>query len=205
MNTTYLSTTDSAYITEQNWRDLKTACCKARMHPVQMLKFIAGAAGIPVYQLGRTLLTRKQYQEVVVWLEEYRRRGIEPPPPPPAEAEDGKLITKQAWDLLQNTCRGLGLEQWQAQRVIAEASGISSNDLKRGQLTERQFMQALEHLEELENSKIRPPLSDPPQPLARPYPQWKDAREGDKARKKRSNKSRSTLKGEGIPQWLWDG
>jgi len=204
VNTTYLSTTDSAYITEQNWRDLKTACCKARMHPVQMLKFIAGAAGIPVCRLGRTLLTWKQYQEVMVWLEEYRRRGSTLSFPP-VEAEDSKLVTEQAWDLLQGACRDLGLEEWQAQQMISEASGIPPADLKRGRLTERQFVQVFKRLEEMENIKTRPPLSDPPQPLACPYPQWKDAREGDKARKKRSNKSRSTLKDEGIPQWLWDG
>ena len=204
MNVTYLPTTDSACITEHDWQALETACRKLRMHPVQMLKFIAGAAGIPVYRLGRTSLTRKQYQDVIVWLEEYRRCGIEPPPPP-AEAEDGKLITKQAWDLLQDACRDLGLEQWQARQVIAGAIGSPPIDLERDRLTERQFMQVFERLEDLEATKTQPPLSDPPQPLTRPYPQWKDARIADKPQKKKSKKPRSTLKDEPIPQWLWDG
>ena len=200
MNATYLPTTDSAYITEHDWRALETACRKLRMHPVQMLKFIAGAAGIPVCRLGRTSLTRKQYQEVIVWLEEYRRCGIEPPPPP-AEAEDGKLITKQAWDLLQDACRDLGLEQWQARQVIAGATGIPPIDPERERLTERQFMQVFERLEDLEATKTRPPLSDPPQPLARSYPQWKDAREAERPRKKGSKNDQT----KGIHYWLWEG
>jgi len=200
VNVTYLPTADSACITEHDWRALETACRKARMQPIQMLRFVAGATGIPVCRLGRTSLTRKQYQEVVVWLEEYRRRGIEPPPPP-AEVEDDKLITKQALDLLQDACRDLGLEQWQARQVIAEASGIPPTGLESGPLTERQFMQVFERLEDLETTKIRPPLSDPPQPLARPYPQWKDARVVDKPRK-RGTKNDQT---KGIPHWLWDG
>jgi len=204
VNVTYLPTTDSACITEHDWQALETACRKLRMHPVQMLKFIAGAAGIPVCRLGRTSLTRKQYQEVMVWLEEYRRCGIEPPPPP-AEAEDDRPITEQALELLQQACRDLGLEQWQARQVIAEATGIPLADLERVWLTERQFMQAFERLGELENTKTRPPLSDPPQPLTRSYPQWKDARIADKPQKKKSKKPRSTPKDEPIPQWLWDG
>ena len=200
MNATYLPTTDSACITEHDWRALETACRKLRMHPVQMLKFIAGAAGIPVCRLGRTSLTRKQYQDVIVWLEEYRRCGIEPPPPP-AEAEDGKLITKQAWDLLQDACRGLGLEQWQAQQVIAGVTGIPPVDLERDPLTERQFMQVCERLEDLEATKTQPPLSDPPQPLARPYPQWKDVREAEGPRKKGSKNDQP----KGIHYWLWEG
>jgi hypothetical protein len=201
VNVTYLPTADSACITEHDWRALETACRKARMHPIQMLRFVAGAAGIPVCRLGRTSLTRKQYQEVMVRLEKYRRRRGLVSPPPPAEAEDEKLITEQVWDLLQDACRDLGLESWQAQQVIAEATGISSNNLKHGQLTERQFMQVFGRLGELENSKIRPPLSDPPQPLARPYPQWKDARETDKPRKKGSKNDQT----KGIPHWLWEG
>jgi len=204
VNVTYLPTTDSACITEHDWRALETACRKLRIHPVQMLWFIAGAAGIPVCRLGRTSLTWEQYQEVIGWLEEYRRRKIEPPPPP-AEAEDDRPITKQAWDLLQDACRGLGLEQWQAQQVIAGATGIPPVDLERERLTERQFMQVFERLEDLEATKTRPPLSDPPQPLARPYPQWKDARVVDRPQKKRSKRSQSSPKDEWIPQWLWDG
>jgi len=200
VNATYLPTTDSTCITEQNWRDLKTGCCKARMHPVQMLKFIAGAAGIPVCRLGRTSLTWKQYQDVMVQLEEYRRRKLFPPPPP-AGTEDNGLITEQAWELLQEACRGLGLEQWQAQQVIAEATGIPPTDLGSVPLTERQFMQVFGRLEDLEATKTRPPLSDPPQPLARPYPQWKDARETDKLRKKRSKNDQIKE----IPYWLWEG
>ena len=204
MNAAYLPTTDSAYITEHDWRALETACRKLRMHPVQMLKFIAGAAGIPVCRLGRTSLTRKQYQEVIVWLEEYRRCGIEPPPPP-AEAEDDSPITGQALDLLQDACRDLGLEQWQARQVIAGATGIPPIDLERERLTERQFVQVFEHLEDLETTKTRPPLSNPPRPLTRPYPQWIDARLADEPRKKKPKKSRPAPKDEAIPQWLWDG
>lgn len=204
MNATYLPTTDSACITEQDWQALDIACRKTRMHPIQMLRFIARATGIPVCRLGRTSLTWKQYQEVMVWLEEYRRRGSTLSFPP-VEAEDGKLVTEQAWDLLQGACRDLGLEEWQAQQMISEASGIPPADLKRGRLTERQFVQVFKRLEEMENIKTRPPLSDPPQPLTRPYPQWKDARIADKPRKKGSKKSRPTPKDEGIPQWLWDG
>ena len=217
MNAPCLPTTDSTCITEQNWRALETACRKARMHPIQMLKFIAGAAGIPVCRLGRTSLTWKQYQDVMVQLEGYRRRKLFPLPPPAGTEDDG-LITEQAWELLQEACRGLGLEQWQAQRVIAEATGIPLADLERGRLTGRQFMKVFGQLEELETARTRPPLSHPPTPLTRPYPQWVDARMADESKKKRSKKSRSTRKDEairstaaavlaelGIPHWLWDG
>jgi len=205
VNATYLLTNeDSACITEHNWRSLETACRKARMHPIRMLRFIAGAAGIPLCRLGCTSLIWKQYQEVIGWLEEYRRHGTEPPPPP-ADAEDDRPITEQALELLQQACRDLGLERWQAQQVIAEATGILPSDLERVRLTERQYMQALKRLEELENTKTRPPLSDPPPTLTRPYPQWIDARLTDETRKKRSKRSRSTPKDEGIPDWLWDG
>jgi hypothetical protein len=161
-----------------------------------MLKFIAGAAGIPVCRLGRTSLTRRQYQEVMVRLEEYRRRGIEPPPPPTGTESD-RLITGPAWELLQSTCRDLGLEQWQSRQLIAEATGI----LDPSPLTEQHYTQVFRRLEELEATKTRPPLSDPPQPLARPYPQWKDARIVDNPQKKKSKGGQE----EGIPHWLWDG
>jgi len=200
VNATYLPMTDSACIAEHDWRALETACQKARMHPIQMLRFIAGVAGIPVCRLGRTSLTRKQYQEVIVWLEEYRRRRIEPPPPP-ADIEDDRPITEQALELLQQACRDLGLEQWQARQVIAGATGSPPIDLERDRLTERQFMQVFERLEDLEATKTQPPLSDPPQPLARPYPQWKDARETDKPRKKGSKNDQTR----GIYYWLWEG
>lgn len=204
MNVTYLPTTDSACITERDWRALETACRKLRMHPVQMLKFIAGAAGIPIYKLGRTSLTWKQYQQVIGQLEECLRYGTEPLPLP-AEAEDDKPITEQALEMLQQACRDLGLERWQAQHVIAEATGIPPSDLERVQLTERQFIQALRRLEDLENTKIRLPLSNPPRPLTRTYPQWIDARLADEPRKKKPKKSRPAPKDEAIPQWLWDG
>jgi hypothetical protein len=167
-----------------------------------MMKFIAGAAGIPVCRLGRTSLTWKQYQEVMVRLEGYRRRRLTPPPPP-AEAEDGRPITEQAWDLLQEACRDLGMEQWQIQQVIAEATGIPLADLERGLVTEQQFMQVFKRLEGLENTRTQPPLSDPPPPLTRSYPQWTDARLADGPRKKKSKKSRS--KDEAVSYWIWEG
>jgi len=204
MSTTCLPTGGEALITEHDWRTLETACRKARMHPIQMLRFIAGAAGIPLCRLGRTSLNWKQYQDVMARLEDYRRRETEPPPPP-AGAEDDEPITAQALELLQGACRDLGLEQWQARQVIAEATGIPPADLERVRLTERQYMQVFKQLEELENTRTRPPLSDPPPPLTRPYPQWIDARLADEPQKKKSKKSRPAPKDEAIPQWLWDG
>jgi len=204
VNTAYLPTTDSTCISEKEWNVLEAACRKARMHPIQMLQFIAGAAGIPVCRLGCTSLTWEQYQEAIVRLEEYRRRGLTPPSPP-VETEDGKPITEQAWELLQNACRDLGMEQWQARQVIEEATGIPPTNLDGVRLTERQYMQVIERLEEMETARTRPPLSHPPSPLTRPYPQWIDARLAGKPQKKRSKKSRSAPKGEGISPWLWDG
>jgi hypothetical protein len=160
-----LTNEDNAYITEHDWRSLETACRKARMHPIQILQFIAGAAGIPLCRLGSTSLTWKQYQQVIGQLEEYRRRR-RIPLLPPADIED-KPITKQAWDLLQGVCRDLGMEWWQAQQVIAEATGIPLSDLECGRLTEQQFMQVFNRLEELENTKTRLPLSELPLPLNR--------------------------------------
>jgi len=65
---------------------------------------------------------------------------------------DDDPITQQAWYNLLDTCLELNLSPEEAQEVIAEAAGIPPDELDPSQLTWRQYLQAIERLEELESA-----------------------------------------------------
>jgi hypothetical protein len=65
---------------------------------------------------------------------------------------DDDPITQQAWYSLLEVCLELNLSPEDAQQVIAEAAGIPPDELDPSQLTWRQYLQAIERLEELESA-----------------------------------------------------
>ena len=169
---------DDAPISEQEWESLLGACRKARLHPMQRKRLIADAAGIPIGDAGVVPLTRRQYRQAVARLEEYRSRGSNrsapereasdnttPSGPPAQITEDNSRwegSPEQFWTAFYKDCRELGLEHWQAQRVIADATGIPVAELDVSRLTRQHLLQAYENLEDLERRQTRNPLSSPP-------------------------------------------
>jgi hypothetical protein len=57
----------------EDWKALVAACREAGMLWIPSLQFIAGAVGIPVEKLDESRLTRRQYQQAMRRVEEYRR------------------------------------------------------------------------------------------------------------------------------------
>jgi len=68
-----------------------------------------------------------------------------------AEGDDDP-ITEQAWYRLLEACLELNLGPEEAQQVIAEAAGVSPDELDPSRLTWRQYLQAIERLEQLETT-----------------------------------------------------
>ena len=65
---------------------------------------------------------------------------------------DDDPITQQAWYSLLEVCLELNLSPEEAQEVIAEAARIPPDELDPSRLTWRQYLQAIERLEELESA-----------------------------------------------------
>jgi len=63
---------------------------------------------------------------------------------------DDDPITQQAWYSLLEVCLELNLSPEGAQQVIAEAAGVPPDELDPSRLTWRQYLQAIERLEQLE-------------------------------------------------------
>jgi hypothetical protein len=57
----------------QDWWALQSACRKAGMLWIPAQEFIAEAMGIPVEKLAPLQMTRRQYQQVMERVENYRR------------------------------------------------------------------------------------------------------------------------------------
>jgi hypothetical protein len=72
------------------------------------------------------------------------------PADPDTEGDD-EPITQQAWYCLLEACLELNLSREDAQQVIAEAVGVSPDDLDPSRLTWQQYLQAIERLEQLES------------------------------------------------------
>jgi len=211
---------DDALVTEQEWEALLSACRKARLHPMQRKRLVADAAGIPICDVGVVPLTRGQYRRAVARLEEYcsgKRNRLNPEcvttaatSDPSVQIEgDGGLWERnpeQFWEAFYKDCRELGIEQWQAQQVIAEATGIPLTELDLSRLTRQHLLQACERLEELERNQIRIPLSPPP-----PAEPKQGALPGDapelphKFRLKGSGIPWVEPFQGGIPPWRWEG
>jgi len=75
-----------------------------------------------------------------------------PAQPTTSDAEDDDPITQQAWYSLLDACLELNLSPEEAQEVIAEAAGVSPDELDPSRLTWRQYLQAIEQLEQLETT-----------------------------------------------------
>jgi hypothetical protein len=211
---------DDAPVTEQEWEALLSACRKARLHPMQRKRLIADAAGIPICDVGVVPLTRGQYRRAVARLEEYRsgkRNRLNPEcvttaatsdPPVQIEGDDGlwERNPEQFWEAFYKDCRELGIEQWQAQQVIAEATGIPLTELDLSRLTRQHLLQACERLEELERNQIRIPLSPPPpaEPKQGALP-WDAPELPHKFRLKGSGIPWAEPFQGGIPPWRWEG
>lgn len=60
-------------------------------------------------------------------------------------------ITQQAWYRLLDVCLELNLSREEADQVIAEAVGLQPDELDPSRLTWRQYLQAIERLEQLES------------------------------------------------------
>jgi len=192
---------------------------------MQRKRLIADAAGIPICNVGIVPLTRGQHRQAVARLEEYRSRGSNlsvperevsdnttPSGPPAQIAEDNSQwegSPEQFWAAFYKDCRELGLERWQAQQVIADATGIPVAELDVSRLTRRHLLQAYESLEDLERRQIRIPLSSPPPAESKQISLPWDAPELP---------HRFRLKGsripwaepfqgvqDGIPPWRWAG
>ena len=192
---------------------------------MQRKRLVTDAAGIPICDVGVVPLTREQYRQAVARLEEYRSRGSSradpereagnnttPSGPPVQATEDSNQSEgspEQFWDAFYKDCRELGLERWQAQQVIADATGIPVAELDVSRLTRRHLLQAYESLEDLERRQIRIPLSSPPPAESKQISLPWDAPELP---------HRFRLKGsripwaepfqgvqDGIPPWRWAG
>jgi hypothetical protein len=73
------------------------------------------------------------------------------PQPAASDAEgDDDPITEQAWYRLLDGCLELNLSPEEAREIIAEATGIPPDELEPSRLTWRQYLQAIERLEQLE-------------------------------------------------------
>jgi len=71
-------------------------------------------------------------------------------PSDPAVEGDDDPITEQAWYSLLEICLELNLSQEDAYQIIAEAAGVSPDELDPSRLTWRQYLQVIEKLEQLE-------------------------------------------------------
>jgi len=192
---------------------------------MQRKRLIADAAGIPICDVGVVPLTREQYRQAVARLEEYRFRGSSradpereagnnttPSGPPVQATEDSNQwegSPEQFWAAFYKDCRELGLERGQAQRVIADATGIPVAELDVSRLTRQHLLQAYERLEELEKERLRIPLTPPPpaEPKQSTLP-WDAPELPHKFRLKGSGipwaEPFQGVQG-GIPPWRWAG
>ncbi len=71
------------------------------------------------------------------------------PADPDAEGDDDP-ITEQAWYSLLEVCLELNLSPEEAQQAIAEAVNVPPDELDPSRLTWRQYLQAIERLEQME-------------------------------------------------------
>jgi len=213
--------TDNDLITRQEWDALLSACRKARLHPIQRKRLIADTLGIPICDVGIVPITRAQYRRAVARLEEYRSRKsnrLDPEcvnaanttdPDPQAQVTDsngrGEGSLEQFWDAFYKDCRELGLEQWQARQVIADAIGVSPDDLDVSRLGRQHLLQAYERLEELEKKQIRVPLSPPPTETRQSTLPWDAPELPHKFRLEGSRIPWAEPFRGGIPPWRWDG
>jgi len=216
---------DDAPISEQEQESLLEACRKARLHPIQRKRLIADAAGIPICNVGVVPFTREQYRQAVARLEEYRSRGSNrsvperdsgdnttPTGPAAQIAEDSSRwegSLEQFWAAFYKDCRDLGLELWQAQQVIADATGIPVTELDVSRLTRQHLLQAYKSLENLEKRQIRIPQPSPPpaEPKQKLLP-WDAPEMPHKFRLRGSGipwaEPFQGVQG-GIPPWRWAG
>jgi CRISPR-associated protein Cmr3 len=115
-------------------------------------------------------LERETYRTAVVWVGGKRQRvpkdwlvegsstpaleerEPEPPPIPRPPADDDAPITEQDWEALKAACRKAGMFWLPSLQFIAESIGIPVGKLNPAQLTQRQYRQVMERLQNFRSS-----------------------------------------------------